>query len=251
MKKQIRIVALLVAVLMLTLALVACKDEEDPKAPVIGYAAGGCEIRYDELRFVTMTQKAELAAKYGADIWAMPESAEQYRAELEAAVWDVLRNNYAVLAACQRFGISVDLIESEGVQASVEAAVQKAIKECGGELAFEARLAATYMTEHFLRFSLAVTQLEDELRYKLSGELGLIESDVNRFMEWMRNGNAVYVQHVFVENDPGEDVDANRALAESVRHQLYYGEATIDELVGRAVNEEMLNLAPYYVVRDV
>lgn len=251
MKKQIRGAALLLAVLLLMLSLAACRDKEDQKAPVVAYAAGGCEIRYDELRYVTMTQKAKLETKYGKGIFDTPETAERYRAELEAAVLDTLSNNYAVLAACMQFGLSVDLLESESIQSAVEASIQSTIRECGGQEKFEALLAATYMTEDFLRFSLAVTQLEDELRHKLTGELALIESDVNRFMDWMKAGNAVYVQHIFIENDPGEDVDANRATAEELARQLKNGEKNISTLVGLAINEETLNLDPYYVVRDV
>lgn len=251
MKKQIRGLALVLALLLLTLSLVACRDKEDPKAPVVAYAAGGCEIRYDELRYVTMTQKAKLENKYGNGIWNTPETAERYRAELEAAVYDVLRSNYAVLVACQQFGISLDRLESEAILTSVENSVQKAIRECGGQEAFEQLLVTTYMSEDFLRFSLAVTELENELLHKLTSELGLIESDVNRFMTWMSDGNAVYVQHIFIENDPGENVEANRALAEELVRQLKNGEKNISSLVGLAINEEKLNLDPYYVVRDV
>lgn len=251
MKKQIRGLALILALLLLTLSLAACRDKEDPKAPVVAWAAGGCEIRYDELRYVTMTQKEKLENKYGKGIWDTPASAERYRAELESAVYDVLRNNYAVLEACRQFGVSVDGLESEEVLASVEASVQNAIRECGGQEAFEQLLAQTYMSESFLRFSLAVTELENELLRKLTAELGLIESDVNRFMAWMANGNAVYVQHIFIENDPGEDVEQNRATAEELVRQLRNGEKNISSLVGLAINEETLNLDPYYVVRDV
>lgn len=251
MKKQIRGLALVLALLLLTLSLAACRDEEDTKAPVVAYAAGGCEIRYDELRYVTMTQKDKLERKYGQGIWDTPETAELYRAELEAAVYDVLRNHYAVLAACQQFGISVDLLESEGVLASVETSIQSAIRECGGQERFEQLLAATYMTENFMRFSLAVTELENELLYKLTTELSLIEGDVNRFMAWMQDGNAVYVQHVFIENDVGEDVAQNRATAQNIAAQLKSGEKKITDIIGLAINEETLNLDPYYVVRDV
>lgn len=250
MKFGMRIAAVLLIALMLALSLASCGEDEPQKAPVIGYAAG-YEVRYDELRFVTVTQKMALESKYGKGIWSTPESAEQYRSELEAAVWDNMLSNYAVLAACQQFGLSTSMLESEQIQTAVDASINSAINECGGRSAFEARLEATYMTEDFLRFSLAVTQMENELRYKLSGELGLIESDSDRFMNWMADGNAVYVQHVFIENDANEDVEENRALALDVRGQLLRGEKTIGQVIGSAINEDLSNFTPYYVVRDV
>ncbi len=250
MKKELRAAVLFCAVLLLLPLLCACSDEETPKAFAIGRAAGYA-VRYDELRFVTLSEKAKLEKVYGEGIWDDPAVAEQYRAELEAAVWDAMLNHYAVLAACQKYGISLDRIDGEDIQASVDASIENAIRECGGQAGFEAYLEATNMTEGFLRFSLAVTEMEDELRYKLSGELGLIESDSDRFMAWMQDGNAVYVQHIFIENDAGERVEDNRATAERVRAQLISGEKTVEQLIGSAVNEDLSNFFPYYVVRDV
>ena len=250
MKIRSRAAVLILAVLLLIPMLCACSEEEPQKAFPIGRAAG-YTVRLDELRFVTLSEKTKLEKIYGEGIWEDPATAEQYRAELEAAVWDMMLNNYAVLEACRQYGISLDLIDGEDIQSKVDAAVQDAISQCGGQAGFEAYLKATNMTEGFLRFSLAVTEMEDELRYRLTGELGLIESDSDRFMTWMQDGNAVYVQHVFIENDAGESVESNRALAERVRGQLISGEKTVEELIGSAVNEDLSNFSPYYVVRDV
>lgn len=236
--------AFLLAAMMILLPACANDDKK-----VIGEAAG-CEVLYEELRFVTLTAKDKLCAKYGEDIWDSAERAEQYRAELEAEVWDSMLNHYAVLAACQKYGLTLADMEDDNIQDAVDAEIDAAIEQYGGKKAFRQALEENYMTEHFLRFSLTVTQLENELRYLLI-DAGVIEGNTDRFMTWLDGGNAVYVQHVLVENDAGEDKEENRALAEKLRGELIDGETTIDALVGSAYNEDLYNVTPYYVVKDV
>ena len=246
MQKIKRVAVCLMALLLLT-ALFACskKDRE-----VIGEAVG-CDVYYEELRFVTLSCKDELAAIYGADIWDTPESAEQYRGELEAMVWDRMLNNYAVLAACQKYGFAVEELENESIVEAVDKQIEETIEALGGKKEFQNALEASYITESFLRFTLAVEQLENELRYALI-DAGVIEGKTEAFMDWMEDGNAVYVQHILIRNDAGDDPDQNRALAESLRAQLIAGETTIDRLVGNASsNEDASNIEPYYIVRDV
>lgn len=237
------------AVLLLaamTISFCACA-KTDKK--VIGEAVGR-EVLYEELRFVTLTAKDKLAAKYGATIWDTPESAEQYRSELEAEVWDSMLNHYAVLAACQKYGLTLADMEDDDIREAVDADIEEAITQYGSKKVFRAALKENYMTESFLRFSLTVTQMENELRYLLI-DAGVIEGSTDRFMTWLEAGNAVYVQHILVENDLGEDVEANRALAEELRGKLRDGSESIDTLVGSVYNEDLYNVTPYYVVTDV
>ena len=42
-----------------------------------------------------------------------------------------------------------------------------------------------YMTEHLMRFVLTVAQMENELLYVLSSDLGIIENDTNAFIDWL------------------------------------------------------------------
>ena len=108
-----------------------------------------------------------------------------------------------------------------------------------------------HMTENLLRFCLRVAYLENELKYILTNDLGFIETDPRPFLEWLRSGNMVYVQHIQIKNDPGDDVEANRAKAEEIRLQILNGEARIEDFVGTKVNEDVKNITPYFLVRDV
>jgi hypothetical protein len=226
---------------------IACKGKA---RRVIGTAAG-CDVYYEELRYVTLNCKDELESRFGAGIWDSNESAEQYRAVLEEMVWDAMLNNYLVLAACAIYGYMPSDMEDEDIQAAVDRQIEQTIEECGGKKAFKQQLKDFYMTEDFLRFTLAVAQMENELRFALR-DAGWIPASTDAFMTWMEDGNATYVQHILIRNDAGDDPAANRALAESLRMQLANGEVEIGDLVGKAAsNEEPYNIMPYYVVRDV
>jgi hypothetical protein len=246
MKSVNRIWICLLAVSMLLLP-VACKGKN---GKVIGTAAG-YEVYYEELRYVTLICKDSLESRYGEGIWDTDASAEQYRAELEEMVWDTILNNYLVLAACAVYGYTPSDMENENIQAAVDAQIEQTIEECGGKKAFKKQLEEYYMTEDFLRFTLSVAQMENELRLALQ-DAGKLPKTVDAFMTWMEEGNAVYVQHILIRNDEGDDPAANRALAESLQAQLANGEVKIEDLVGKAAtNEESYNIMPYYVVRGV
>lgn len=256
MRRIKKIFCLSLALLLLFPTLCACKsdkwDKEGKKK--IGECAG-YDVLYEELRFVTLYYKDSFEATYGEGIWDDPATAEQYRAELEATVWEMMLNNYAVLAACAQYRITRKDLESDVIQKAVDEQINTAIEEAGGAEAFQTMLKNNYMTENFMRFSLAVTELEYELYYTLTDDLGVIMDDQETFLDWLENGNCAYVQHLFIRNDPHDDVEANRALAESARQRLLSSadrEQEMELMIGNAqTNEDTAVMAPYFVVRDV
>lgn len=252
MKQIKRMLACLLAITMLFTFLPSCSDEDEATAQeqkVIGTCVG-YDVLYEELRYVTLLYKEKFEATYGAGLWSNPETAAQYRAKLEATVWDNMCNNYAVLALCGDY-MDEDQMNSTTIDQSVEAKITEMIEAYGSTEAMQNALSATHMTEHFMRFCLRVSALENELYYILTQDLGLIQNDQTAFADWLEDGNAVYVQHIYVSNDQGEDVEANRAKAEESRRMLMEGEKTIGELIASSANEDMLNTTPYYIVRDV
>lgn len=247
MKKLKRILVAALAIVCLLVGT-SCSETKKQQKP-IGTCAG-YEVLYEELRYVTLLYKDMLEATYGEGIWEDPTTAEQYRAELEEAVRSNLLNNYAVLAACRHHGITEKDFENAEIVAAVDKQIQEAVEYYGSKKAFEAAMDEMHMTENFMRFSLTVAQLENELLYVLSQDLGLIEHDMDKFMDWLENGNCVYVQHIFIRNDAGDDIAANRAKAEQVRAQLLGG-TEIGSIINSAVNEDLQNTQPYYIVREV
>ena len=255
MRRIIKILSLLLALLLLLSSLCACKSKWDKEGKKKIGECGEYDVLFEELRFVTLYYKDSLASAYGEDIWDTPESAEKYRAELEKTVWDMMLNNYAVLAACAHYGITKKDMESDAIQKAVDEQIAEAIAEAGGEEAFKEMLRSNYMTESFMRFSLAVTQMEYELYYVLTDDLGLIMDDQETFLEWLEDGNSTYVQHLFIRNDPHDSVEANRAIAESARERLIKSmdyEKELELMLGNAqTHEDTAVMTPYFIVRDV
>lgn len=254
MRRIVKIICLAMALVLLLPTLCACRSKWDKEGEKKIGECAGYDVLFEELRFVTLYYKDSFAATYGEDIWDTPESAEQYRDELEEVVWDMMLNNYAVLAACAHYRITKKDLESDAIQNAVNEQISEVIAEEGGKEAFAQMLKEHYMTESFMRFSLAVTQMEHELYYTLTDDLGVIMDDQETFLEWLEDGNCEYVQHLFIRNDPHDDVDANRAIAESARERLLKSldyEAELKQMLGNAqTHEDTAIMTPYFVVRD-
>ena len=254
--KQIKKILCAALALCLLMSLASCASEWEKDGKKVIGTCGDYEVLYEELRFVTLQYKDVLADKYGEGIWDTPESAEKYRAELEKTVWNVMLNNYTVLFACNAYRLTKKDLESDAIQDAVDEQIDEVIDEVGGKEAFETFLRERYLTENFMRFSLAVTEMEYELYYVLTDDLGdAVMRDKDAFYDWLVDGNYSYVQHVFIRNDAGDDIAENRALAEQIRENLI-ASADATKLIGKYIgnatyNEDAENTAPYYVVKDV
>ena len=237
--------------ILLCLPLLACSGCNKMQKKVATCA--GYDVRYEELYYLVLLHKEIMKNNYGAHIFDTPESAEQYRAELEAAVLEDLKENYAVLAACKYYLPELE-IDSDEIEAEVDAFIKESAAAFNSEKDFFEISEEYYnMTEGFIRFSAAVSIMEDRLRAELATR-GMFFADNQRteFFNWIRKGNGVYVQHLFIRNDPGENLDDNRAIAEEVRALLNRGEITVNEAIGSArYNQDPGNTAPYYIVKDV
>ena len=253
MKKALRCAALLLALLFLSLPLFSCSQNERAVGTV-----GDYEILYEELRFVTMSFKKVLDADHGdsiADngtIWDDPVLAARYSEALRERVTEMLQQNYRVLIACEQYGIGKDVLESDEIREAVDRQIESAIRSFGSRDAFRADMESNYMTEHLYRLYLAREQMKYKLRDAVlkDSETALIR-DQQSFFEWLRDGNCVYVQHVFVRNDEGEDVSTNRLIAKEISVALQNKERHIDSYVGTMLNDDLTNVSPYYLIPSV
>jgi hypothetical protein len=248
------LILLLVASLLL-FPLCSCASKWDKEGKKVIGTCGGYDVLYEELRFLTLYYKDAFAATYGKDIWNSPESAEQYREELENTVWEMMLKNYTILVACAQYNITKEDMESDAIQDAVDKEIKTAIEEAGGKKEFAKMLKESYMTENFMRFSIGVTQMENELYRTLTDDLGLIMSDQETFLSWLEDDNCVYVQHLFIRNDPGDDIEANRQTAEEIRQTLLNSENLEEDLkaliASSKTNEDTAHPVPYYILRDV
>ena len=251
-RKILRAVALLMLCTMFTCSFFACANSKDKK--VIG-TSGEYEIPYEQLRFITMTYKAELDARYGdgnnqnGTIWDDAATAEKYRAELEELVWDTIRDNYAVLQVCANRNIGRDAFEGKEITAAVDEQIKALIAEYDSKQDYKADLKARYATEDLFRFYFAL----DEMKYLLHASMkkeGAFISDESEFEEWLGASNGAYVQHFLLYHEDEAEREENYVILENARQNLISGEWTLADCINRA-NEDLSNVAPYYMVRNI
>ena len=227
-----RILSALLALCLLC-SLVSCnkarpiKSSKEELTPV-GTVAGH-EVLYEELRYLTLKYREAMAATYGETIWDTAESRELYRAELEKAVMDNITSNYAVLALCDEVQIKYT---EKAIEEAVQKYVQETVDQLGGMKVYREQMESEFLTDHFFRFSLAVSFCETELMYVYTDDLGLIERDEDKIYDMIMGGDFARTLHIYIENNPGDDVEKNRALAQDIRRQIDEGEK-FNTLIGR------------------
>lgn len=249
-KSVTRMFAMIAALCLLCASMTACakvrpiKSSAEEMTPV-GTVAGH-EVLYEELRYLTLKYREAMAATYGETIWDTAESREQYRAELEKAVFDNITSNYAVLALCDEVQIKhTEKVIEEAVQQQVQATVD----ELGGKKIYREQMAAEYLTDHLYRFILAVSICESELLYVYTDDLGLIERDESKIYDMIMGGDFARTLHIYIENNEGDSVEENRALAASIRAEIDQG-TSFHTLIGRHSEDfYMTTTHGYYFTR--
>ena len=250
----ISIIAVVLA-LIVGIILYACVFSENAKNEKTVATMGEYQIPYEQLRFVTMTYKAELDARYGdgnaenGTIWDDAATAEEHRAELEELVWDTIRDNYAVLEVCANRNIGRDVFESKEITAAVDEQIEALIAEYDSKRDYKEDLSARYATEDLFRFYFAL----DEMKYLLHASMkkeGAFISDESEFEEWLGASNSAYVQHFLLYHEDEAERESNYVTLESARQNLISGEWTLTDCINRA-NEDLSNVAPYYMVRNI
>lgn len=251
-KKILRALAMLLLCGMLIGSFCACANAKNKKTIA---TSGEYEIPYEQLRFITMTYKMELDGKYGdgndqnGTIWDDPATAEEHRSELEELVWNTLCENYALLAACAEHGIGRDAFEGKEIKIAVDQNMKDLLAEYPSKKVFKEDLEARYATENLFRFYFAL----DEMKYLLHGAMqkdGAFISDEAKFEEWLLDGNSAYVQHFMLKHETDEEKEANRAILEDARKKYISGEWNLGDCINKA-NDDLTNVSPYFLVRDV
>jgi len=236
--KVLKICALLLVAVMLCMTFASCSASRPIKSSKEDLASvgsvGDFSVPYEEFRHVVLNYKLILEEEFGKGIWDNPETAEFYRAELEKRVYKNITINYAVLALCAEVGIHPD---NEIIQEAVQGFVDDTVAECGGRKAYKAALEEYFLTDNLFRFQIAADYCQNELYYVYTSDLGLIESNDEVIYDYIMADNFVRTVHVYVQNDAGDDVEANRRAAEEVRERILGGES-INKIIGSSVNED-------------
>ena len=217
----------------------------------------GYEIPYEELRFLTMFYKDMMEGKYGKGIWDDPATAEEHRKELEELVSEKLNENYVILSTCRQLGIPTG---GKDLDNYVDEQMQELRAEFASKKEYKEWLEETWMTEHYLRFSIGVSYLESAIYYTLlDNDLYQYRHDnIGDFLDYVEfSGDYVRTLHVYIENVDGEDPAANLAKAKEVSDTLrgivddQERRAKLSEYIGSTLNDDLQTMTGdgYYFTR--
>lgn len=237
--KRILIVALLlIALLVLSACSTGAIKSTEEEARVVG-TCGEHEIRYEELRYLTMRYKADLAAKYGENVFADASTGEAYEEELWTLVSAALRDSYATVDLCAARDIkTTDKVTKQEVQEYVD----EAVEYCGGKDGYVEYLSSNFMTDTVFRFNTAL--LSCQYRYY---DLLAAELDKEAYDAVMAGEGFIRTVSIFVQNDEGESVAENRKMAQTVVDAVRKG-ASVEDYIGTKYNQDTSS-CDYYFMR--
>jgi len=136
------------------------KSTED-EARVVG-ECGGFEVRYEELRYVTLLYKQALDVRIGKYDTLDDTGKAEYESQLESLVLDDLKSNYIILALCDEYDIKTD---SRKVKNYVNDEMEKFVEATfdGDMDEYKDWLAKNNLTDSFVRLMYKVDYLESQL----------------------------------------------------------------------------------------
>lgn len=216
-----RLCLVLALLTLLSAALSSCamkpiKSTEE-ESRVVG-TIGKYEVKYEELRYIVLNHKVDMALEYGENIWT--EKPEEYEAELISRVNDTIVSDYYALQAMADYyyvgGGAEGMMNEEAILDAVQETVELAVDEYGSKKKYKQMLADQYLTDSLFRFYLAAEECATELFYILSSDLGVIDGSEEYITEYMHSDNFIRTNHIFLEGVTEE----NLALAEELLADL-------------------------------
>ncbi len=236
MKKRI-LAFVLVLVMIFSASCSGAIKSTDEQARVVG-TCGGNNVRYEELRYITLTCKAALADKYGEDIFSSVSSewVGEYAEELEDMVEEQICQNYASLETFEAKKIKTT---DGATQKEVREYVSAVMEALGGEEEYISYLDECFMTDAVLRFNAALESCFYRY-YEVISE----EWDKEAYDAVLSKDGFVRAMSIFIRNDEGESVDKNRADAESVRAEIAAGKP-LSSFIGTKYNQDT-GMCDYY-----
>lgn len=191
----------------------------EEEATVIG-TIGKYEVKYEELRYLVLNFKKDMALRYGEDIWTDPAKAEEYRDELWAQInKKIVSDYYAIQAMADYYyigGGSEAMMTEEAILDAVQEKIEEAVDECGSKKKYKQMLAEQYLTDSLLRFYTAAETCATELFFILAQDLGEIESSKEYITDYMHSDDFIRTNHIFLKGVNAE----NLALAEQLYSEI-------------------------------
>lgn len=230
------------ALVMGLTSLVACGKKESPtySATAVVGTVDSKNVYYDELYYLVKNYLPSVRESASDDTAA--------RKELERLIGENIVANYAILGVCENVGLTYDERElKDEVDESLELMRQSSFG--GDEKVYKNSLAEAGLTERYLRYTLGIDLLYEEL-LTVYPQKGLVASDETSIRAYIEK-NFIHVYHVAVFNDEGDSTEENFAAITTARNKLIAGEASMRDLIGSKVNEDVLDISGngYYITR--
>lgn len=173
-------------------------------------------VKYEELRYLTMTFRRQFELTYGEGIWESEDTAEQYRAELEAAVMSALTHDAAVQTLCRNMGFG---IEDSAITEATYEYIASFVDKLGGMRKYKRYLEENYMTDGFMRQTIAIDYMINELRYVYI-DTELISNNFNEIYDAIMNDEMFCrTKHIYIS----EQTDGAREKIDAAYEALENG----------------------------
>lgn len=232
--KHIRYIVSLLAVSVLLAMLASCAAKPvkstEQEARVVG-TIGKFEVRYEELRYIVLNHKKDMALEFGETVWSDPAMAEKYKEELTKRVNEsIVSDYYAVQAMADYYyvgGGAAAMMQEQAILDAVQETVELAVDECGSFGKYKKLLEEQYLTDHLFRFYSAAEECATELFYILTQDLGEISSNDEYINDYMHSDKFIRTNHIFIKGATEE----NRRLAEELREQIRESDEMEYELI--------------------
>lgn len=209
----------------------------EEEARVVGEIAG-YEVRYEELRYVTLLHRASLDSKYGKYSTLDDATKKIYEEELRERVLRDIENNYVILSLCKDYKIDADSKKvKDHVQNTIESIVED---DHGGSMDnYKAWLKKNNQTDAFLRLTVKTVHLESLLYdHFVKNKIGIEfnEDNADKFTKYvMDNEGESWIRtiHLFYPKQ-SDYYDVSKSLSSA--------QDALEKLRGEADGEERLSL---------
>ncbi len=217
--RKTRLICLCLIILTVVACFSGCKARPltppDGALNIVG-TVGGYDVTYEEFYFLARNYNSE-------DITAE---------ELFDTVAENITANYAILSLCDEAGVTYDEDELED---AVDDYMKQMIDDDfgGSRKNYTSALSADHMTDHYVRFTVRTDLLYAKLATALvtNGEISANDSEITEYIK----ENFVRTWHVMIADESGAEQSAKDALSD-----LESGRATMHELIGSTLNDDLL-----------
>lgn len=223
-KMSKKYVFLLIVTLCVMLMLESCGykpiKSTEIEATVIG-TVDGYEVRYENLRYITLLYKANMEDKYGFKIWDDPGTAGKYSEELERSVIKALKRDYAVEILAKEIGYTKD---DASIKSYVDQFVSEFVAEIGGMGKYKKYLREHNMSDSFLRYTITTDYLENAVKYAYINT-GLISDDISEIYDSIMADEMFFrTSDIFIIAETDDRTyEESKALAERIYGELEDG----------------------------